>query len=149
VKNPPFTDLFNPGVAIIYIFELINSRAMRKTEYYYHRHGEHHPRASFGIFFITLGLALLVATNDLLGLGSVKSYFTWETGIIFTGLLLLLNLHLVAGIVLIAIGSWFFLDQYMGEIPAIIQQIYWPSFLVLIGISFIISSFVKRVRKIS
>ena len=36
---------------------------------------EHHPRVGVGLFLIVLGLALLVATNDLLGLGSVQEYY--------------------------------------------------------------------------
>jgi len=74
---------------------------MRQSHYHHDRDyprfrdREHHPRVSIGLFFIVLGVALLVATNDLLNLGSVSSYFTWETAMIFIGVLLLLNLHLV------------------------------------------------------
>ena len=62
---------------------------------------------SIGLFFIVLGVALLVATNDLLNLGSISSYFTWETAMIFIGVLLLLNLHFTGGFLLIAGGVWF------------------------------------------
>jgi hypothetical protein len=74
---------------------------MRQSHYHHYRDyprfrdREHHPRVSIGLFFIVLGVALLVATNNLLNLGSVSSYFTWETAMIFIGVLLLLNLHLV------------------------------------------------------
>jgi hypothetical protein len=119
---------------------------MKNTEYKLHRHREHHPQVSFGLFFIVLGLALLVATNDWLHLGDIKEYFTWETAMIFIGVLLLLNLHFVPGLLLMAGGAWFLIDNFYGEIPALIKTVYWPSVIVLIGLSFIITSLVKRNR---
>ena len=76
---------------------------------YLKRSKERNPQISFGIFLIVLGLALLVATNDMLHLGSVKEYFTWQTVMIFIGVLLLLNLNFIPGLLLIAGGLWFFL----------------------------------------
>jgi glucose dehydrogenase len=108
---------------------------------------EHHPQVSIGLFFIVLGLALLVATNDLLHLGSVQEYFTWETAMVFVGALLLLNLHFIGGLLLIAGGAWFMMDNYYGEIPEMVKTIYWPAVIIILGISFIISSFIKRNRK--
>ena len=105
---------------------------------------ELHPQVSVGFFLITLGLALLVATNDLLNLGSVKDYFTWETALVFIGALLLLNLQFTGGLILIAVGSWFFMENRDYELPEIIKTLYWPALIILIGIGFIISSFIKR-----
>jgi hypothetical protein len=107
---------------------------------------EHHPQVGIGLFFIVLGLALLVATNDMLHLGSISEYFTWETAMVFIGVLLLLNLQFVGGILLIAGGSWFLIDDYFGVIPEFIKTVYWPGVIVLLGISFIISSIFKRFR---
>jgi len=111
------------------------------------REREHHPQVTIGLFFIVLGLALLVATNDMLHLGSVKDYFTWETAMTFVGVLLLLNLHFIWGLLLIAAGAWFMMDNYYGEIPEIIKTIYWPVVIIILGLSFIISSFIKRTGK--
>ena len=97
-----------------------------------------------GLFLIILGLALLVATNDLLHLGSVGEYFTWQTAMIFIGLLLLVNLNFVGGILLMAGGFWFLLDDLSFTIPPIIKTIYWPGIVILLGLSFIISSFIRR-----
>jgi hypothetical protein len=108
------------------------------------RNREHHPQIGIGLFFIVLGLALLVATNDLLNLGSVGSYFTWQTAMIFVGVLLLVNLNFVGGILLIAGGTWFLLEDIYIVMPAIVKIIYWPSVIVLLGLSFIISSVFKR-----
>lgn len=119
---------------------------MKNRDYGIHSHREHHPRIGVGLFFIVLGLALLVATNDWLHLGGIKEYFTWETAMIFVGVLLLLNLHFVPGLLLMAGGAWFLIDNFYGEIPGLIKTLYWPSVIVLIGLSFIISSLVKRYR---
>jgi hypothetical protein len=110
---------------------------------------EHHPQTGIGLFFIVFGLALLVATNDLLNLGSIGNYFTWETAMVFIGALLLVNLHFGGGLLMIAIGVWFFLENQYVVIPAYIKTIYWPGVIILIGISFIISSLFKHNKKIN
>lgn len=120
---------------------------MKNRDYLFERHKEHHPQVGVGLFLIVLGLALLVATNDLLHLGSVKDYFTWETALVFIGALLLLNLQFVGGLVLISIGTWFFIENRHYELPAIVRSIYWPAVIVLIGLGFIISSFFRGNKK--
>ena len=111
------------------------------------RQKEHHPRISAGLFFIVLGLVLLVATNDLLHLGSVASYFTWQTVLIFIGILLLVNLNFTGGIILIALGTWFLLDQIYVDIPSYKKTLFWPAVIITLGISFIISSLFKKHNK--
>ena len=108
---------------------------------------EHHPRISIGLFFIVLGLALLVATNDLLNLGSMTRYFTWETVLIFIGVLLIVNLQFTGGLFMIALGTWFLLDNIFVDLPPMVRKIYWPGIIILLGISFIISSAFGKSRK--
>jgi phage shock protein PspC (stress-responsive transcriptional regulator) len=120
---------------------------MKNRDHFLEKHKELHPRVGVGIFLIVLGLALLVATNDLLGLGSVKDYFTWETALVFIGAILLLNLQFTGGLILISIGTWFFIENRDYEIPEIVKTIYWPSVIVLVGLGFIISSLLKRINK--
>jgi hypothetical protein len=117
---------------------------MRHRDYHHLREREHHPRVGIGLFFIVLGIALLVATNDLLNLGSISSYFTWETAMLFIGVLLLLNLHFAGGLLLIAGGTYFLLDNFFVVTPEFIKTFYWPAVIVLIGLSFILSSLLKR-----
>lgn len=117
---------------------------MRHIDYHHLRDREHHPRMGIGLFFIILGLALLVATNDLLNLGSVSSYFTWETAMVFIGVLLLLNLQFTGGLLLIAGGTWFLLDNIFFVTPEFLKIFYWPAVIILIGALFILSSFFKR-----
>ena len=107
---------------------------------------EINPRTGVGLFFIALGAALLIATNDLLDLGSMYSYFTWEMALIFIGVILLLNLHLTGGLLMIAAGVWFLSDEIHVLTPEIIKTLYWPGVIVLIGIAYIISSFFKRIK---
>jgi hypothetical protein len=122
---------------------------MRHRDYSQHREWEHHPRVSIGLFFIVLGVALLVATNDLLSLGGVSSYFTWETLLIFIGVLLLLNLNFTGGFLLIALGIWFLKDHIYNISPETFKIYYWPAVIGLIGLSFILSSLFKRKPKIN
>jgi hypothetical protein len=116
---------------------------MRNREHHLSERMEHHPRLGIGLFFILLGVALLVATNDLFHLGSLSSYFTWETALIFIGLLLLLNLHFTGGLLMIAAGTWFLLDNIFVVTPEIVKTLYWPAVVILIGLSFILSSVFK------
>lgn len=131
----------------VYFWNRIIEDVMKNKDHFLERHKEHHPQVGIGLFLVVLGLALLVATNDLLGLGSVKDYFTWETALVFIGALLLLNLQFTGGLILIAIGSWFFMENRDYELPEIVRTIYWPAVIILIGLGFIISSFIKRRRK--
>jgi hypothetical protein len=117
---------------------------MKHRDYQHLREREHHPRVSIGLFFIVLGIALLVATNDLLNLGSISSYFTWQTAMIFIGVLLLLNLRFTGGFLLIAGGLWFLQDEIFFFSPEIFRIYFWPAVIVIIGLSFILSSFLKR-----
>jgi len=107
---------------------------------------ELHPRLGLGIFFITLGAALLVATNDLLHLGSIYRYFTWETALVFIGVILLLNLHFTGGILMVAGGLWFLQDEINLFAPEVIRTFYWPGVIVLIGLAYIISSLFRRIK---
>jgi hypothetical protein len=116
---------------------------MRHRDHYHLREREHQPRVSVGLFFIVLGLALLVATNDLFHLGGISRYFTWETAMIFIGILLLLNLHFAGGFMLIAAGIWFLQDHLSFMAPEAFKTFYWPAVVVLVGLSFIFSSFFR------
>ena len=119
---------------------------MRHRNYHHLSEREHHPRVGIGLFFILLGTALLVATNDLLHLGSVSRYFTWETALLFIGVLLLLNLHFVGGLLMLSLGTYFLLDDIFIIVPEHIKTFYWPAVVVLTGLAFIISSFINRKR---
>jgi hypothetical protein len=113
------------------------------------RNREHHPQTGIGLFFIILGIALLVATNDLLHLGSISHYFTWQTAMVFIGAILLVNLNFIGAILLIAGGVWFYMEDQYVIMPSIIKTIYWPGVIMLVGLSFIFSSLFKRKKNIN
>jgi chromate transport protein ChrA len=117
---------------------------MKSRHHYEYRRTEHHPRVSLGIFFIVLGIALLIATNDVFNLGSMSSYFNWKTAMIFIGVLLLLNLEFTGGLMLIAGGIWFLQDELFPFNLDTFRIFFWPSVITLVGLSFIISAFTKR-----
>jgi hypothetical protein len=112
----------------------------------YKRKREHRPGISIGLFFILFGVALLIATNDLLHLGSVSSYFTWQTAMIFVGILLLLNLKISGGFLLIAGGVWFLQDKYFIFPEQFFNIYYWPAVIGVIGISLILSSLLRKYK---
>ncbi len=120
---------------------------MTHKEYKRIRVRDHRPGLNVGIFFILLGVALLIATNDLLHLGSVNRYFTWETAMIFIGALLLLNLKFAGGFLLIAGGIWFLQDNYFIFPHEFFRIYYWPAVIGVIGVSFILSALIKKKNK--
>lgn len=120
---------------------------MKNRDQFLQKHKEHHPQVSFGLFLIALGLALLVATNDMLNLGGVKEYFTWESAMVFIGVLLILNLQFTGGLLVLAAGVWFMMDHLDYEMPGLLKTIYWPGVIILIGLGFIISSLIKSLKR--
>jgi LiaF transmembrane domain len=118
---------------------------MKHRDIHHLRHKEH-SHLSIGLFFIALGLALLIATNDLLHLGGITNYFTWETGMVFIGAILLLNLNFTGGFLCVAGGIWFLKDDIFIFPSQFFESFYWPSIIVLIGVSFILSSFFKKIN---
>lgn len=120
---------------------------MRYRDHHHLKEKEHHPQVSIGLFFILLGITLLIAFNDSLNLGSTIRYFWWDTGMVFIGLLLLLNLNFTGGFLLLAGGIWFLLDEFFVVTPEIIKTIYWPAVIVFIGLSFILTSFFRHRHK--
>lgn len=117
---------------------------MRTRDKYKYRSTEHHPRVAVGIFFIVLGIALLIATNDVFNLGSVSSYFNWKTAMLFIGILLLLNLEFVGGFMLIAAGVWFLQDDLFPFAGKAFDTFFWPSVIGLVGVSIILTAVFKR-----
>lgn len=109
-----------------------------------HPRKELHPRVSMGIFFIILGIALLIAVNDVLNLGSVGSYFNWKTAMLFIGLLLFLNLEFIGGMLLMAAGVWFMRAQLFPLSLEAFDKFFWPAVIGCIGIGFILGVLFNR-----
>ena len=95
---------------------------------------------------ISLGLVMIVAKLDLLKIGSISDYFTWEMLLIFFGIFNLLNLDLVFSLLLFAAGIWFLMPEMSVQLSPAYKEIYWPAILVLAGIAFMIRPFTKSLK---
>lgn len=115
-----------------------------KKKHHNYRHNELNPRAAFGIFLVTLGIVLLIATNDLFNLGGISDYFTWKTAMIYIGVLLFLNLEFTGGIFLVAGGIWFMREELFPLAGDKFDIFFWPAVIGLTGISFILSSIFRK-----
>lgn len=95
---------------------------------------------------ISLGIVMIVAKLDLLKLGTISDYYTWEMLLIFFGVLSLLNLDLVFSLLLFAAGFWFLMPEMSIQLSPVYKDIYWPAMLVLAGIAFMIRPFNKSLK---
>ena len=105
---------------------------------------EHHPRVSIGLFFIVLGAALLIATNDLLQPRKCQQLFhLGNSNDIHWCAAYCLTFNFTGGLLLIAGGIWFLQDEIFIFTPELLK-------LLLAGcncpdwFSFILSSLFKR-----
>ncbi|MFO7853556.1 MAG: LiaI-LiaF-like domain-containing protein [Bacteroidota bacterium] len=106
------------------------------------------PGQKVGIFLIILGLFLGSVMLDVLNLGSIREYFVWPMLLIFIGVVSFFNSNAAAGIILIAVGGYFFLPRIDYELPLIYEKLYWPTAIILAGLVFIVSGIIRRHRRI-
>lgn len=95
---------------------------------------------------ITLGLMMIAARIDLLGLGTISDYYRWEMLLLFFGIFNLLNLDLVGSVLLFAAGFWFLMPDMSVQLSPFYKTIYWPSVLVIVGITYMIRPFTKSLK---
>lgn len=105
------------------------------------------PGTKIGIFLILAGLFLAGIMFDIFSLGSPREYFIWPVLVIFVGTLVLFNGDAAAGIIIIAVGGYFFLPRLDYELPVIYEKIYWPTAIILAGLALIISGIIRRYRR--
>ena len=108
---------------------------------------KHNPGQSIGIFLIILGLFLGGAMIDVLNLGSFREYFVWPMLVIFVGVVAFFSSNAAAGIILVAVGGYFFLPRIDFELPVIYEKLYWPAAVILAGLAMIASGIIRRYRK--
>lgn len=107
---------------------------------------KHNPGREFGVFLILAGLFLAGFMFDILNLGSVREYFVWPMLVIFIGVVFIFNTNTAAGIILLAVGGYFFLPRIDYELPVLYEKLYWPVAIILAGLVMIISGIIKRYR---
>jgi len=86
------------------------------------KHGN--PFTGIAKFLISLGLIMIVAKLDLLGLGDIPDYFKWQMLLIFFGLWSLISLELVSAVILFAIGFWFLMPEMAIQLTEPYKKIY-------------------------
>ncbi len=104
----------------------------------------HNPFSGIARFLISLGLVMIAAKTDLLGLGEIPDYYKWEMILIFFGVFSVLSLELVSAVLLFALGFWFLMPDMTVQLSPLYRQIYWPAVLVLVGVAFMIRPITKR-----
>ncbi len=102
------------------------------------------PFTGIAKFLISLGLMMIVAKLDLLKIGEISDYFTWQMLLIFFGLWSLLSLELVSAVLLFATGFWFLMPEMTVQLSEPYENIYWPAILVLTGLAFMIKPLFKK-----
>lgn len=87
-----------------------------------------------GIVVLTIGLVFLLRNFDILS-PELKYYiFSWKTLLIGVGILnLTLSKNKVAGIILIAIGTFFWLPNIF-DLSIRAGQLFWPVVIIIIGL---------------
>jgi len=108
---------------------------------------DHNPAKAIGVFLIVFGLFMMAILFDVLNFGHPRAYINWQMLLIFIGLISLFSKNAVGGVIMIAIGSYFLLPKLHFCIPELMEKVYWPAAIVLIGLVFIISGVIRRSRK--
>lgn len=108
------------------------------------RDKDQNPFTGIAKFLIALGLIMIVAKLDLLKLGEVSAYFTWQMLLIFFGLWALIGLEFVSAVILFAVGFWFLMPEMTLQLSEPYEKIYWPAVLVLAGLAFMIKPLGKK-----
>jgi hypothetical protein len=104
------------------------------------------PFAGIAKFLISLGLVMIIAKLDLLKLGDISDYFTWQMLLIFFGIWSLISLELVSAVLLFAVGFWFLMPEMSIQLTETYEKIYWPAVLVLAGLAFMIKPITKSLK---
>ena len=113
-----------------------------------HRHNrKNNPLWGVGSFLVAFGLLLGLVMMDLLNLGEPSNYIKWQMLLIFIGTVSLFNGKIGEAMILFAVGIYFLLPHLDIELPDFLDNFYWPTAIILVGLGLIISGLVKNIRK--
>lgn len=104
------------------------------------------PLWGIGSFLVAFGLLLGVIMMDLLQLGEPSNYIKWQMLLIFIGLVSLFNGKVGEALILFAVGTYFLLPYLNIEIPAFVDNFYWPGAIILVGLGLIVSGVIRKMR---
>lgn len=91
-------------------------------------------RFFFGIILIVLGIILILDRLNLIPGSVTDILISWQMLLIGIGVLSLIGGNRTAGIILIAVGGFFILPEFV-TIPREVRRIYWPLILVAVGVA--------------
>jgi len=100
----------------------------------------------FGAFLIAFGLLIGAVMIDVLNLGSAGEYVKWQILLLFIGLVSLFSGKVGEAFILFVVGTYFLLPHLNIFIPEVIDTLYWPGAIILVGLGFIISGIVRKAR---
>jgi len=110
------------------------------------KENQSNPFSGLAKFMIAIGLVMLAAKTNILGLGSQSNYFTWEMLLIFFSLIALMNFDLVASILLFAGGYYLLMPEMSVQLSPFYKQIYWPAVIVLVGLAFMLKPLTNKLK---
>ncbi len=94
-------------------------------------------RAVLGVILLVVGCLLIANQLDIIPFALRNYIFTWQAILIFIGVIMLTRReNAISGYILIGIGSFFLLPEII-ELPFEYRQLFWPVFIVILGILFI------------
>ena len=101
----------------------------------------------FGTFLVAFGLLLAMVMTDLLHLGEPSEYVKWQILLIFIGVVSLFNGKVGEALILFAVGFYFLLPHLDIVLPEVLDNFYWPSAIIIVGVGLIISGLIRNLRK--
>ena len=94
-----------------------------------------------GLILALIGGVLLLKNLDLLSYPLSHYLISWKTLLIVIGIFLLsATKNLTGGVILISLGTIFWLPEIFGH-HFMLHQILWPSILVVVGVVFLMQAF--------
>jgi predicted membrane protein len=108
-----------------------------------HRHNDR--RLWLGVGIILLGLVLLGDNLNFLSYDLKRYVFTWEVFLIFLGLVFIFGRgKRSSGIIMLVIGSAFYMKNVLNMIDFNFWQVFWPAILILAGVMIIFRHYFDR-----
>ncbi|MFC2118310.1 LiaI-LiaF-like domain-containing protein [Bacteroidota bacterium] len=123
--------------------EKIDKDRMDEHEMHHHRYGKYHrhnsrrqteKRLLMGGLLMIFGGLLLLFNFDLIPYHFKKFIFTWQMIPIVIGIISLVSSHeKTTGIILIAVGLFFYLPEFYWFDEWHLKRLFWPAMFILIG----------------
>jgi predicted membrane protein len=91
-------------------------------------------RFMFGLFLIVVGFLWVLIRLDVIPYGWTDVLISWQMLLIAIGIFSFIAGNRTAGVILMAIGGYFLVDELI-IIPPIVRQLGWPILIIAVGIT--------------